>query len=52
MGIKNAEFNADFESLKKLLKIHGKKVINENVHGKLSLLTFITMCKNFGLQLF
>ncbi len=40
MGKKNAEFQADFESVKKVLKKCTKKVISKNVRGICTIFTF------------
>jgi hypothetical protein len=41
MGITNAEFDADFESIEKVEKTHAKKVVNEKVTEKLSFGLFL-----------
>ncbi len=46
MGIQNAEFDADFEYVKKLQKTHAKKAIYEKVTRKMEFLTYVTVCKN------
>ncbi len=53
MGITNAEFDADFESIEKVEKTHAKKVVNEKVTEKLSFGLFllfakISACKFWG----
>jgi hypothetical protein len=48
MGIKNAEFDADFESVEKLKRTHAKKVIIVKITEKFSFVLFL-LCANFCL---
>ncbi len=45
MGIKNAEFDADFKSVEKVAKILMLKKRKRD--RKMELFTFITVCKSF-----
>jgi hypothetical protein len=47
MGIKNAEFDADFEFVEKVAQNLCVKVINGKVREKWSFSTFSTVCKSF-----
>ncbi len=52
MGIRNAEFYADFESVEKVAKKQADNIISEKVKEKLSFWLFITVWKSFRIITF
>jgi hypothetical protein len=47
MGIKNQEFNADFEFFEKVGKNHAKKIISKKETGNWSFRLLLVLASNF-----